>query len=148
MFVFKIFLCIILNLMLINLLLLDLLNSINESKTIISNIQYLIHNQNMNIITYKLNNTESKKNHCTLYCKENIEIIKNFYDGISQFKGDSKLIPIKIIKTDNNKCRIIYYRQLLSNNNLIREDRIFNFDYYMYDNNCNWYIIGMSPKLN
>lgn len=137
-----ILLAILLNLCVFNILILDLIESINQLNINTNYIIALIHHKNNNSLVY--NEPE-----CNLDCESEINKIKYFYDNVSQFKDVYYMLPIKIEKIKNNECLILYINKPIINNkynktNMIKDKRIFTFE---HNKNCMWYITDMSSSL-
>lgn len=86
-----ILLAILLNLCIFNIIILDLIESINQLN---ANTNYII-----SLIHQKLD--------CTLDCESEINKITYFYDNVSQFKDVYSMLPMKIQKITNKECLLL-----------------------------------------
>jgi len=130
-----ILLAILLNLCVFNILILDLIESININTNYI--IALIHQKNNSSLYTNELD--------CNLDCESEINNIKYFYNNISQFKDVYYMLPIKIEKIKNNECLILYINKpIINKTNMIKDKRIFTFE---HNKNCMWYINDMSASL-
>jgi len=128
-------LAILLNLCDFNILILDLIESININTNYIIT---LIHQKNNNSLIYN-------EPDCNLDCESEINNIKYFYNNVSQFKDVYYMLPIKIEKIKNNECLILYINKTIINKtNMIKDKRIFTFE---HNKNFMCYINDMSASL-
>jgi hypothetical protein len=89
-------LIILLNLSLLNVFIIDIFQLINQ-------ILIDIETNKDTKIQLNIKNIE-----CNLNCNNEINIIKLFYENISQFKNIYNFAPLKIKKINNNTCQILY----------------------------------------
>lgn len=137
-----ILLAILLNLCIFNIIILDLIESINQLNANTNYIISLIHNTNNNSLIHQ-------ELECELDCETEINKITYFYDNVSQFKSVYNMLPMKIQKITNKECLILYINKPIINNkynitNMIKDKRMFTFE---HDKNCEWYINNMSSSL-
>ena len=92
---------------------------------------------------------------CNLNCNNEINVIKLFYENISQFKYIYNFAPLKIKKINNNTCQILYnnihnsYNTIskMSSINIYKDIREFQLNSYLLNYQCYWYVSDMSPSL-